>query len=73
MISIQRAEGDYAVEFKASDIASIANQVRSVPRDFINEAGNYVTEECLHYILPLIQGEPVIRYENGIPVQFVID
>ncbi len=73
MISIQRVDGDYAVEFKASDISKIANQVRSVPRDFINEAGNYVTKECLEYILPLIQGEPAIRYENGIPVQFVID
>ena len=73
MISIQRCEGEYAVEFKASDISKIANPVRSVPRDFINAAGNNVTKECLEYILPLIQGEPAIAYRNGIPVQFVID
>ncbi len=73
MISMVRAEGDYDISFEAFDIAKIANQVRSVPREFINEAGNNVTEECLRYILPLIQGEPVIRYENGLPVHFVID
>ncbi len=73
MISMVRAQGEYAISFEAFDIAKIANQVRSVPREFINETGNNVTDECLRYILPLIQGEPVIQYQNGLPVHFVID
>lgn len=73
MISICRTEAaEYAVTYKAEDIAKIANAVRAVPREFINESGSNVTDECLRYILPLIQGEPEIRYEGGLPVQLVI-
>ena len=46
--------------------------VREVPREFINERGNNVTDECLNYIAPLTYGEPDIKYVNGLPVHFVI-
>ncbi len=72
MMAMDRAEGDYSIEFNAKEIAGIANAVRSVPREMINEKGNNVTEECLRYILPLIQGEMNNKYENGLPVHFVI-
>ena len=73
MISIVRADSEeYAVTFEAKAISEIANKVRSVPRDYINERGNDVTEECIRYILPLIQGEPVLQYKNGLPIHFVI-
>lgn len=72
MMAIDRLAGDYAVEFNAKEIAGIANAVRSVPREMINEKGNYVTDECLKYILPIIQGETVNVYENGLPAHFVI-
>lgn len=74
MISICRTTDEkYAVTYNAEDIAKIANAVRAVPREWINEAGNNVTDECLSYILPLIQGEPTIQYANGLPVQLVIE
>ncbi|MBE6588140.1 MAG: diphosphate--fructose-6-phosphate 1-phosphotransferase [Ruminococcaceae bacterium] len=72
MMAMDRCEGEYAVEFNAKEIAGIANAVRSVPREMINEAGNYVTDECLKYIYPLVQGEMTNKYENGLPVHFVI-
>ncbi|MBQ7922869.1 MAG: 6-phosphofructokinase [Clostridia bacterium] len=73
MISIVRAEGaEYSVSFEAKSLSDIANKVRSVPRHYINESGNDVTAECIDYILPLIQGEPVLQYKNGLPVHFVI-
>lgn len=77
MVSILRAPGDgrtesYSVSYETGEISGIANKVRSVPREFINDEGNMVTDECLAYIRPLIQGEPVIRYKNGIPVQLVL-
>ena len=62
----------YKVEASSEDIAKIANKVRAVPREFINERGNNVTKECLEYISPLIQGETEPKYKNGIPVHFVI-
>ncbi len=73
MISMERAAGKgYAVKFTAKSLSGIANKVRSVPLDYINESGNNVTEACIDYILPLIQGEPALQYKNGLPVHFVI-
>ena len=45
----------------------MSNQEKKVPRDFINEAGNDVTEKMMAYLNPLIQGEAPVIYENGIP------
>ena len=69
MMSIDK-NGDETC-FIPREIAGIANAVRSVPRSMINEAGNNVTEECLRYIYPLIQGEVNNKYEDGMPVHFV--
>ena len=70
MMAMEREGG--RIVFEPKEIAGIANAVRSVPRSMINEEGNYVTEECLKYIYPLIQGEVQIKYENGLPVHFVL-
>ena len=71
MIAIIREDSDeYAVKFEAVDIHRIANKVRSVPQEFINEAGNYVTDECIRYLAPLIAGEVHVQYENGLPKVF---
>ncbi|MGN1346796.1 MAG: 6-phosphofructokinase [Eubacteriales bacterium] len=73
MVSMVRAEGGYAITYQTEEIANIANAVRSVPRDYISEAGNNVNEKCLAYIRPLIQGEVSPKYEDGLPVHFVIE
>ena len=71
MMIFTRQEGDaYQVSIDSADIAGIANAVRSVPREYINERGNNVTAECLAYIAPLIVGEPEIRFEYGLPKHF---
>mgnify|MGYP002538990247 CR=1 FL=1 len=72
MMSIVRKDGNsYSVTYEPKDVHEIANQVRSVPRDFINERGNFVTDECIHYLAPLICGEPDIKFANGLPLEFV--
>lgn len=58
----------YKTEYATEDIHLIANEVKQVPRNFINEDGNGVTEEMLAYLRPLIAGEPEIAYEDGLPV-----
>ena len=71
MMIFYRLEGDrYKVCVDSADIEKIANAVRSVPREYINERGNNVTEQCLAYIAPLIVGEPEIIFENGLPKHF---
>ena len=67
-------DGDnYAIRCVSRDIASIANKIRYVPREFINERGNNITDECVDYLLPLISGEVMPAYKNGLPVHFVIN
>ncbi|MCR4716483.1 MAG: 6-phosphofructokinase [Lachnospiraceae bacterium] len=48
-------------------VSEVANQAKSVPREWINPEGNDVTEDMINYLRPLILGEPKIRFKNGIP------
>ncbi len=60
----------YSCVFGHMDIDLIANRTKFVPKHFINERGNHVTDECLRYIIPLIEGECYPEYKNGLPVFF---
>ena len=53
-------------------VAQIANQVKHVPDEYINENGDFITEECCKYILPLIEGEATPTYRKGIPQYLVL-
>jgi len=55
---------------KMADISEVANYIRCVPDDYINESGNMVTNSAIDYILPLIQGEVGVKYCNGLPKHF---
>ena len=57
----------YQIETFAYDIAAIANQEKTVPLSWINERGNNLTEEAITYLRPLIEGEVLLSYMNGIP------
>lgn len=71
MMSFKRISNNpYRCEIVTADISKIANQEKKFPREWINPEGNNVTIDALNYFLPLIQGEPVIEYRNGIPVHF---
>ncbi|MBQ4576055.1 MAG: 6-phosphofructokinase [Clostridia bacterium] len=73
MMNFVREEGEeYKISIGSEDIQKIANAVRTVPDEFINERGNYVTDACIAYIKPLIMGEPKIEYKDGLPVHFEI-
>ena len=73
MMTIDRAEGsEYAVSYGSADISGIANGVKQVPREFINDIGNGITDECIKYLAPLIVGETSPVYENGLPKHIVI-
>ena len=73
MATIDRASTtDYSVSYGMADIKSIANEIKTVPSDFINARGNGVTEKCMEYLKPLIVGETEVKYENGLPKHAVI-
>ena len=72
MMTYKRAEGDYSISVEHHDVSLIANRVKNVPREFINEAGNGVTDECCRYIQPLTVGESYPEYKDGMPEFLII-
>lgn len=69
MVCYHRMSNDpYYVDVVSHAIEDIANKEKVVPRMWINEAGNDVTEDMLTYLRPLIEGETVMGYANGVPV-----
>lgn len=73
MMTINRKPGEtYSSYIDCADISTIANEVRGVPQDYINEAGNGITEKGLDYLAPLIIGEIDVEYENGLPKHIVL-
>lgn len=68
MASLKRVPGkNYYIEYCTENIKGIANQVRNIPRSWINERGNDVKEEMLEYLRPLIIGENKIEFDEGLP------
>jgi 6-phosphofructokinase 1 len=62
----------YAPAYDTVPVCEVANKVKYVPREWINESGNHVLPEALAYIQPLIQGDPVVLTENGLARHFII-
>lgn len=68
MVGFERAEGsDYKCNIKLINLSEVANTEKTVPRQWINEAGNGLNEEFVKYALPLIQGVSAPPLENGLP------
>ena len=61
------ADSPYCVEYGTENVRIVANAVKTVPREWINAEGNYVTEEFLNYVRPLVVGIPQVPYRNGLP------
>ena len=59
--------GEYTCAMKLIPLSDIANTEKKVPREWINEEGNFVNEKFIEYALPLIQGEPNYVREDGLP------
>ncbi len=68
MMTINRVESEkYEVKIETVDISLVANKEKTVPDEFINDEGNYVTKDCIKYLEPLIMGDVHITYKNGLP------
>lgn len=69
MVTLNRISNTpYQVGYGYAEIKNIANEAKSVPREWINDTGNDVTQEMIDYLTPLIQGESPVTYQNGLPV-----
>jgi 6-phosphofructokinase 1 len=68
MITINRiSDFPYATTLGTTDVNDVAGLVKHVPREWINERGNDVTDEFITYAKPLIQGEVDLNFKDGLP------
>ncbi|MBM3888423.1 MAG: 6-phosphofructokinase [Verrucomicrobia bacterium] len=69
MVTLTReGEGD-GVTFGTgtAPLSEVANNVKRLPREWINEAGTLPNEKFIEYARPLIQGEVSPPFEGGLP------
>ena len=57
----------YKITYGVQDVHTIANVEKNVPLEWITD--DYVTEDAIHYIRPLIQGELNPIMNDGLPRQ----
>jgi 6-phosphofructokinase 1 len=68
MVGVRRKDtAAYDVEYFAIEANKVANFVKAFPAEWILPEYAGITEEAYNYLRPLIEGQPVIIYENGIP------
>lgn len=68
MIILKRVSDDpYICVTDIYDVHKVANVEKKVPREWINEEGDYVTEDFVSYIKPLIQAELTPIMVDGLP------
>ncbi len=63
----------YKIKYEVfDDIHKIANIEKKIPLEWIDVDHNYVKEELIDYLRPLIQGEVKQIYKDGIPQHIVL-
>ena len=68
MVVIDRLSDDpYQSTTGVYDVHRIANGEKLVPREWINKEGDYVTDEFIGYLKPLIQGDYSPMMVDGLP------
>ncbi len=69
MVAFKRVyeNGAYKCETELLPLDCVANAEKKFPAEWINAEGNGITEDFYAYALPLIQGEPERKTENGLP------
>ncbi|MFA5678080.1 MAG: 6-phosphofructokinase [Pseudomonas sp.] len=68
MPAIRRVESQpYRWDIIEAPLSEVANVEKFMPRDFISEDGFHITDACREYLSPLIQGEDIPPFKNGLP------
>ena len=67
MVTIERVSSKpYKATCGKQLLKNIANKEKTIPRSMINKEGNFVTDEFIDYVMPLIQGENTPKYYDGV-------
>ncbi len=57
----------YKIKTKLIDLQDVANAESKFPKEWITNRNAGVSDKFFDYVLPLIQGQPDMKWENGIP------
>lgn len=64
---IRESDSPYSATYGLTPLTITANAEKRIPLDWITADGTGLNDKFTAYALPLIQGEPKIRYKNGLP------
>jgi 6-phosphofructokinase len=75
MVTLIRGDdgNQYTCETGLAPLSEIANGVKKLPAEWVNEDGVSMNYQFVRYAQPLIQGELTIPHENGLPVYARLD
>lgn len=59
------SDAPYKIDIVPYDVREIANVEKKIPAEMISADGFGVTDEFLKYAMPLIEGEPDLKYVSG--------
>ena len=62
----------YTIVIETADDYEIANNEKHLPKEYINSAGNNISDTAIPYFMPLIQGELNPIMSQGVPKHFAI-
>jgi 6-phosphofructokinase 1 len=66
-VIVRKSSAPYRWTIGEAPLAAVANQEKTVPRNFITADGFGITAACRRYLLPLIGGEDYPPYRRGLP------
>lgn len=64
----RHADQPYKMSCRMVDVNEVCNKEKIFPAEWITNHGTDISPEFLNYVLPLIEGEPERKIENGLPV-----
>lgn len=68
MMGFERLQNDpYESKIIHVPLEVVANHEKTLPPEWINDAGNNIERPFIDYALPLIQGPAEQKYQNGLP------
>ncbi len=66
-VIIRKSDAPYRWSIGEVSLKKVANQEKTMPKNFIRRDGFHITAKCQKYLLPLIQGEAYPKYHQGLP------
>ena len=64
---VRKSDDPYEWEVGSAELGEVANVEKKLPDAYIASDGFGVTDACLRYLRPLIEGEAYPPYKNGLP------